>query len=41
VLSDSDRLELLRPLHADPKDQRRAKIKAARKLRRPVQAKPT
>ena len=32
-LNDGDRVELLRPLMADPKDQRRARVQAARKAR--------
>lgn len=34
VLVTGDRVEILRPLHADPKDQRRQRVKAASRARR-------
>ena len=33
VLAEGDRIEWLRPLLADPKEQRRAKVQAARRAR--------
>lgn len=33
-LHDGDRIELLRPLSADPKDQRRERVRAARRQQR-------
>lgn len=33
VLADGDRVELLRPLLADPKDRRRARVQAVRRRR--------
>lgn len=34
VLADGDRVELLRPLVADPKDRRRARVQAVRRRKR-------
>lgn len=34
VLEAGDRVEILRPLHADPKDQRRQRARAASRARR-------
>ena len=36
VLGEGDRVEILRPLQADPKDQRHQRVRAAKRARRRV-----